>query len=47
MIDASGNAAYTMIFAIEAIFAVAGVFFLFMCLRTVKNTSPPRTRSAS
>lgn len=37
MIDASGDAAYNMIFAIEAVFAIAGVFFLFMCLRTVKK----------
>ena len=37
MIDASGDAAYNMIFAIEAAFAIAGVFFLFMCLRTVKK----------
>ncbi len=37
MIDSMGNGAYNMIFAIEAIFAVAGIFFLFMCLRTVKK----------
>lgn len=37
MIDANGVAAYDMIFAIEAVFAVAGIFFLAMCLRTVKK----------
>lgn len=37
MIDASGNAAYTQIFGIEIAFAVAGIFFLILCLRTVKK----------
>ena len=37
MIDASGNAAYAQIFGFEIAFAVAGILFLAMCLRTVKK----------
>lgn len=43
MIDAAGTdaaaitGAYNQIFTFEALFAVAGIFFLFMCIRTVKK----------
>ena len=37
MIDASGTAAYDMIFGFEIMFAVFGIVMLIMCLRTVKK----------
>lgn len=37
MIDASGDAAFNMIFGFEIMFAVIGVVMLVMCLRTVKK----------
>ncbi len=47
MIDAMGNGAYNVIFAIEAAFAVAGIFFLFMCLRTVKKHLASKAENAA
>ena len=47
MIDAMGNGAYNVIFAIEAIFAIAGIFFLFMCLRTVKKHLASKAENAA
>ncbi len=37
MIDASGEAAYNMIFGFEIMFAAIGIVMLFMCLRIVKK----------
>ena len=47
MIDSMGTAAYDTIFALEAVFAVAGIFFLFMCLRTVKKHLVKKAEQAS
>lgn len=37
LIDASGNAAFSQIFGFEIMFAVAGIAFLFMCIRATKK----------
>lgn len=47
MIDSMGNSAFNAIFTIEALFAVAGIFFLFMCLRTVKKHLAAKAEKAA
>ena len=46
MIDASGTAAYDMIFGFEIMFAVFGIVMLIMCLRTVKKHAAANAANA-